>query len=146
MPVKNTMAVTILLILGLFASSAFADPRIPISATAGVRVDYYEPNNVIALIGNVVKQASSTLDKEDQNTHIRTVIFAAANLPTGDEAEWHNPANKTAGRVKIVMTRPAQGGVCRVLFTQVEKSSIVRDYHEVACKTVDSPYWIFSAR
>jgi len=146
MLVKNTTASTILLTLGLFVNSAVADVRIPFSATAGVRTDFYESNNIVFLINNVIKQASGYLNKEDQETHIRTVIFAAANLPTNDEVEWHNPKNNTAGRVKIVMTRPVQGGVCRVLFTQVEKSGTVRDYHEVACKTVDSQYWTFSAR
>jgi surface antigen len=146
MLVKSTMVLMTSLILGLSVSSVYADTRIPLSATAGVRTDYHDPSNSVAIFLNIFKQASGSLSSEDRETHIRTVIFAAQNLPTGEEAAWANPENKTAGKVKIVMTRPTQGGVCRVLFTQVEKSGHVRDYHEVACRTIDSQFWSFSSR
>ena len=144
--VRNTMARLLLLTLILSASAAHAVTTIPLSATAGVRTDYSEPNNFIAVLGNIYKQASGSLSNADQKQHIKTVIFAASNLETGSVAEWTNPENGTAGRVKVVMTKPVQGGYCRMLFTQVEKDNTIKDYTEWACKTIDSKFWTFSER
>jgi len=143
---RNTMARLLLSTLILSASAAHAVTTVPLSATAGVRNDYIETSSIFALLTNVYKQASGTLSSEDQKQHIKTVIFAASNLETGSVAEWTNPANATAGRVKIVMTKPVQGGYCRMLFTQVEKDNVIRDYTEWACKTMDSKFWTFSER
>jgi len=143
---RNTMARLLLSTLILSASAAHAVTTVPLSATAGVRNDYIETSSIFALLTNVYKQASGTLSSEDQKQHIKTVIFAASNLETGSVAEWTNPANATAGRVKVVMTKPVQGGYCRMLFTQVEKDNVIRDYTEWACKTMDSKFWTFSER
>ena len=143
---RNTTARILLLTLTLSASIANAGTLIPLSATAGVRTDYNEPSNAIAIISNIYKQASGSLSSADQKQHIKTVIFAASNLETGATAEWTNPDNGTAGRVRIVMTKPVQGGYCRMLFTQVEKDNTIRDYTEWACKTIDSKFWTFSER
>jgi surface antigen len=144
--VRNTMARLLLSTLILSASAAHAVTTVPLSATAGVRNDYIETSSIFALLTNVYKQASGSLSSEDQKQHIKTVIFAASNLETGSVAEWTNPANATAGRVKVVMTKPVQGGYCRMLFTQVEKDNVIRDYTEWACKTMDSKFWTFSER
>jgi len=143
MYVKNITVSILLLTASLCVS---AGTLVPISATAGVRTDYTETNSIINVIGNVYKQASGSLSSEDQKQHIKTVIFAASSLETGSVAEWTNPANSTAGRVKVVMTKPVQGGYCRMLFTQVEKDNMIRDYTEWACKTMDSKFWTFSER
>jgi surface antigen len=143
---RNTMVRLLLLTLILSASAANAVTTVPLSATAGVRTDYTEPSSMFAILTNVYKQASGSLSSEDQKQHIKTVIFAASTLETGSVAEWTNPANATAGRVKVVMTKPVQGGYCRMLFTQVEKDNVIRDYTEWACKTIDSKFWTFSER
>jgi surface antigen len=143
MYVKNITVSILLLTASLCAS---AGTLVPISATAGVRTDYNEANSIITVISNVYKQATGTLSSEDTLTHTKTVIFAANNLETGKAVEWTNPNNGTAGRVQVVMTKPVQGGYCRMLFTQVEKDHTIRDYTEWACKTIDSKFWTFSER
>ena len=143
MYVKNITVSILLLTAALCAS---AGTLVPISATAGVRTDYTEANSIITVIGNVYKQATGTLNSEDTLTHTKTVIFAANNLDTGRTVEWSNPNNGTAGRVRVVMTKPVQGGYCRMLFTQVEKDHTIKDYTEWACKTIDSKFWTFSER
>lgn len=143
MRVGNIMVCILLSTVGLCGNTGTLTP---LSATAGVRTDYAEPGNIVATIGNVYKQASGSLNSDDRKHHIRTIIFAAMNLETGEIAEWSNPSNNTAGRVQIVMTTPAQGGVCRLMFTQVEKDNNVREYTEKACKTIDSRFWSFSTR
>ena len=141
MRVKSLMA---LIALSILALSANADEtRVPPSAVAGVRTDYQETTNLFALITNVYKQATGTLSTKDKNTHIKTVVLVASTLETGKIAEWSNPDNGTAGRVMAVMTKPVQGGFCRLLFTQVEKDGNIREYSEYACKTMDSRYWTF---
>jgi surface antigen len=146
MSAKNLMAVMILLSLLGYAESVKADPRIPLSATAGVRTDYMDANNIFSMGVNLFRQATGTLPAEDRNTHIKTVIFAASTLDNGQIAEWSNPANGTAGVIKVVLTKPVQGGYCRKLYTQVEKGGRVRDYTEYACRTIDSQFWTFSER
>jgi surface antigen len=143
MYVKNITVSTLLLTAALCAN---AGTLVPISATGGVRTDYNEANSVITVISNVYKQTTSTLNREDTHTHTKTVIFAASNLDTGKTVEWTNPSNGTAGRVKVVMSKPVQGGYCRMLFTQVEKDHTTREYTEWACKTIDSRFWTFSER
>jgi surface antigen len=143
---KNMTALLVSLILLAFANNAVGNTLTPPSANGGVQKDYVEPTSMISIFGNLVKLASGSLDAGDRDTHIKTVLFAVSALDTGQEATWHNPKNATAGRIKVVMTKPAQGGFCRVLLTQVEKDGHIRDYHETACKTIDSQFWTFHAR
>lgn len=146
MSVKNLVAFTMLWSLFTLGNTAQADVFTPPSATAGVRDDFLTPNSIFAVAGNLLKQASSSLPREDQITHTKTLIWAASNLQNGQMAEWNNPNNGTAGRTKIVLTKPVQGGYCRMLYTLVEKEGIVKDYTEYACKTIDSQFWTFSTR
>lgn len=143
MLVKNMMAGMMLLSLAVCAN---ANNQLPISATGGVRQDYVDNNSIIGLGLNLFKYVSNSLSKEDQITHVKAVIYALSALDTGQEAEWSNPSNGTAGRIKIVLTRPVQGGYCRTFFTQVEKNNQVREYTEQGCKTIDSQFWIFPSR
>ena len=125
---------------------ANANNHIPISATSGVRTDYNNSDNVINIATNLFKLVSNRLSRDDQETHIKTVLYAVSVLETGQEAEWSNPNNKTAGRVKIILTRPVQGGYCRTFFTQVEKNYKIQEYTEQGCKTIDSQFWTFPSR
>lgn len=143
---KNTTALIVSSILLVFASGSYADTLTPPSANGGVRSDYVDAVSIVSIATNFAKMLSGSLDYKDRDTHIKTVLFAVSNLETGQEATWHNPNNATAGRVKIVMTKPAQGGFCRVMLTQVEKDGHIRDYHEVGCKTIDSQFWTFHTR
>jgi len=136
---------TSLSLLG-FTNYSIADTSVPISATGGVRRDYQDPSNIVGLTVNLYKQFSGSLSRKDQSTHTKAIIIAAATLDNGQIAEWSNPENNTAGRIKVVLTKPVQGGFCRLLYTQVEKNGHVRDYTEYACKTIDSQFWSFSSR
>jgi len=140
------MAVMMSLSLLGFADPAEADVRVPPSAVGGARSDYVGPTSAIAVITNLYRQFDGSLPREDRDTHIKTVIFAAAALDNGRVAVWSNPANGTAGRVKVVLTKPVQGGYCRLLYTEVEKSNQIREYSEYACKTIDNQHWTFSLR
>lgn len=144
MRVKNLMVSVKFLILLSIASPALADVAVPLSATGGVRQDYQANNNLFAAFANLYKAVSSSLDSTDKQTHIMTVMHAMQNLDNGETAEWYNPANNTAGRVRVIMTQPAQGGICRRFFTEVRVDNTVRNYSEQGCKTMDSPYWSFS--
>lgn len=135
------MVAIVLSALTLCANAS--DVNTPPSANGGVRSDYAETSNVFALLGNLYKYSSGSLTGEDKKKHTQTVIFAAANLDTGSVTEWYNPDTNTGGRIYIVMTKPVQGGFCRLLFTQVEKDGNIRDYSEYACKTMDSRFWTF---
>lgn len=141
--VKNLTAITLSSILLLCANSVSASPNEPPSANGGVRTDYNDPNNLVAVVGNIYKQVSGSLAREDRLTHTKTAIYAASALDTGSVIEWSNPKNNTAGKIQIIKTRPVQGGICRLLFTQVEKDGTIRNYTEYACKTMDSRFWTF---
>jgi len=141
---KSSRALVKFLILFSIANTAWADIFTPLSATNGVRQDYSDNTNIIAVAINLYKVVSGTLGARDRDTHVMTVIHAMQNLDNGEIAEWYNPEKNTAGRVQVVMTYPVQGGYCRKFFTEVRIGSTVRDYTETGCKTMDSLYWNFS--
>jgi surface antigen len=122
-----------------------ADETVPLSTTNGVRKQEYNPNaNALGSVYRIYKMFQSSLSSEDRDTHTMTVIHAMETLENGEDAVWYNQREKTAGKIRIVMTYPVQGGYCRKFFTQVQINENVRDYTEVGCKTMDTPYWIFS--
>lgn len=147
MSVKNSAAALMLLSLLGFANTAQANTTVPPSATGGVRGDITQHmTSIFEGISFVVNRMKYTLNPADQQTHIKAVIFAAQSLDNGEMTEWSNPANNTAAMIKIIMTKPVQGGYCRLLFTQVEIGQNIREYQEYACKTMDSEYWTFYSR
>ena len=143
MRVVNLMVFTMLLTL---ANYARADTRVPPSAEGGARDDYGSSTSILAVVNNLYKQVTGSLTGDDRRKHINTVIYAASNLDNGDVAEWSNPHNGSAGRIKVALTLPVQGGYCRLLYTEVEKDDKIREYQEYACKTIDSQYWTFYSR
>lgn len=144
MLVKSFLVSVKFLILISIASPALANVNIPLSATNGVRQDYQANTSFISLGVNLFKVFSGSLGFEDKQTHIMTVMHAMQNLDNDEIAEWYSAQNDTAGRVRVVMTYPVQGGVCRRFFTEVRIKNHIRDYTEVGCKTIDSQYWSFS--
>lgn len=143
MRVVNLMVCTMLLTLANFAS---ADTRIPPSAEGGAPSDYGSSTSLFSIASNFYKQVTGSLTGEDRKMHINTIIYAASNLDNGDVAEWSNPNSNSAGRIKIALTMPVQGGYCRLLYTEVEKDYKIREYQEYACKTIDSQFWTFYTR
>ena len=141
---KSFQALVKFLILASIASPAWANVTVPLSATNGVRQDYQSNTSIVAVGVNLFNVFSGSLSAEDKETHIMAVVHAMENSDNGEVSEWFNPANDTAGRVRVVMTYPVQGGVCRKFFTQVRIKNHIRDFNEQGCRTMDSPYWMFS--
>lgn len=144
MLVKSFQVLVKCLILVSIASPVYADINVPLSTTNGVRQDYQTNNSILAVGVNLFKMVSGSLDANDRDTHTMTVMHAMENLDNGEIAEWYNTVNDTAGRVRVVMTYPVQGGVCRKFFSEVRIKDRIRDYNEQGCKTMDSRYWSFS--
>lgn len=132
--------------LGLSSSVWGGPANIPISATGGVRVTQGYPSNIVDVIVNATRAFSDGLSSEDKETHIETVLFAMQNADNGEVVQWHNTKEKTSGYIKIVLTRPAQGGYCREFFTRINKNGSYKDYHESGCRTIDSQFWTFSGQ
>lgn len=132
-------------ILLVICSPALADETVPLSTTNGVRKQEYNPHaNPLGSFYRIYKMFQSSLSSEDRDTHTMTVIHAMETLENGEDAVWYNQREKTGGKVRVVMTYPVQGGYCREFFTQVQINDTVRDYRETGCRTIDTPYWIFS--
>lgn len=145
MLVRNLMVALKFSILLVICSPVLADETVPLSTTNGVRKQEYNPNaNPLGSVYRIYKMFQSSLSSEDRDTHTMTVIHAMETLENGEDAVWYNQREKTAGKVRIVMTYPVQGGYCRKFFTQVQINENVRDYSETGCRTMDTPYWIFS--
>lgn len=142
---KSFQALTKFLILALLASPVWADTE-PVSANSGVRKDYQPNTGLISLAVNLGKVLSSQLDYEDRQTHIMTVMFAMENADNGETSVWFNQRTDTAGRVRVLMTQPVQGGYCRHFVSEVRIGKTVREYNEVGCKTIDSRFWSFTLR
>lgn len=100
---KSFQVLTKFLILASLASPALArDIFTPISTTNGVRQDYQSNTGFVDLAINLGKFLGSRLDREDQQTHTSTVIFAMENADNGEVSVWYNPKNDTAGRVRVI--------------------------------------------
>jgi surface antigen len=144
MLVKSSQVLAKFLILFSIANTSWASVFTPLSTTNGVRQDYNDNSNIVAVAVNIFKVVSGRLGAQDQETHTMTVIHAMQNLDNGEITEWHNPEKDTAGRVQVVMTYPVFGGYCRKFFTEVRIKNNIREFNETGCKTMDSPYWNFS--
>lgn len=125
---------------------ANADTRIPISATGGVRSYDHNADTIIGSILFVFNHLNYSLGYDDRETHTKAMIYASGNLDNGEITEWYNSVNDTGARIRVVATRPAQGGFCRDLITEVVIKGESRNYSERACKTIDSRFWTFSGR
>lgn len=125
---------------------AKADTRIPISATGGVRSYDHNADSVIGSIFFIFNHISYSLGYEDRETHTKAIIYASSNLDNGEVAEWYNSVTGTGARIKVLATRPVQGGFCRDLITEVVIKGESRNYSERSCKTIDSRFWTFSGR
>jgi surface antigen len=104
------------------------------------------PANIVEVLVNASKLFSGRLSSEDKETHIETVLFAMQNLDNGEVTQWHNTKDKTSGFIKIILTRPVQGGYCREFFSRINKDGSYKDYHESGCRTIDSQFWTFSGQ
>lgn len=144
---KSFQVLTKFLILVLLVSPVQAgNVFTPLSSTAGVRNDYQPNSGLLSLGLNLMKSLSGQLSSEDQKTHTMTVMFALENIDIGETAVWYNPAEDTAGRIRMMHTQPVQGGYCRSFFTEVRIGKNAREYTETGCKTIDSQFWNFSGR
>jgi len=144
---KSFRALMKCLILASIASTAFAQNVFtPLSASNGVRTDYQPTTGLVSVVSNFAKAFDSTLNSDDKQTHIMTMLFAMQNLDNGETAVWYNQREQTAGRIKVILTHPVQGGICRRTFTEVRVGKEVREYEEVGCKTIDSQFWTFTGR
>jgi len=144
---KSFQVLTKFLILISLASPAVArDIFTPISATNGIRQDYQANTGFIDLAVNLGKFLSSQLDREDQQTHTMAVLFAMENADNGETTVWYNNRNDTAGRIRVILTQPVQGGYCRRFVTEVRMGKTVREYNEQGCRTIDSRFWNFNGR
>lgn len=144
MLVRNLMVALKFSILLVICNPAVADETVPLSTTNGVRKEYNHNGNPLGSFLKIYKMIQGGLSGEDRETHTMTVIHAMETLENGEDAVWYNQRERTAGKVRIVMTYPVQGGYCRKFFTQVQINEKVRDYSETGCRTMDTPYWIFS--
>jgi len=146
MLVKKMMVLgKLLTILVLTANTALADTtNEPISALGGVRSDYDQTGSPLGIIFNFAKYAKYSLNKQDRQKHIETMIFALENLDNGEVVEWHNVQDDTHGRIKMIYGYDISGGYCRKMFTEVRIKDRYRDYEEQGCRTVSSNYWNFS--
>lgn len=140
------MVLVTLLSLGLSANVQAKDVTVPLSSTGGIRPDYEHASNFISIFTNLYRSVTGSLSYKDREQHTKAMIYAAEALETGEVAVWSNSNNTVAGRIRVVMTRPAQGGYCRLMFVEIEKNNNVSEYQEWACKTIDSHFWTFSAR
>ncbi len=140
------MVLVTLLSLGLSANTLARDVTVPLSATGGIRPDYEHASNFISIFSNLYKSVTTSLSYKDREQHTKAMILAASALETGEIAVWTNDDQTVAGRIRVIMTRPAQGGFCRLMFVEIEKDAKVSEYQEWACKTIDSQFWTFSAR
>lgn len=147
MLVKNLMALGKWLILSssLFITACGTTTSVnkSISTDKSVSHNYTHAGTGVEVFYNFMRHNMGKLTKEDSEKQNQAVFFALDNLEEGKVVSWHNVKQDTHGFVKIVMSYPNGSGYCRVVFTQIQKKSKIRDFKETACRDVAYQGWQF---
>lgn len=89
------------------------------------------------------KWFGNSLSKVDLENHRHAVNHALNNLETGEVVVWHSITDDAEGQVKIAYTWPANGSVCRRIYSYVRVKSRAESYQDTACLNSNRRTWTF---
>lgn len=104
----------------------------------------WHPNeSSVQILINLSRYFSTQLKPQDKELHRHAVYHALNNLENGEVAEWFNDRTDAQGKVRIVMTTPANGSYCRRVHSWVRLGSEDRAFEDTACYNVTTKTWNF---
>ena len=144
--VKSLTAVgksSLLIFSLLLASCSSYNPNTSHSIVSGTGTGYHTADSVILAGHNWLKYNYYSLPKEDQLKQQDAVYHTLNNVDVGKSTEWHNAQTGSYGKVKVVMSYPMGGGVCRVIQSQLYYRGKTKDFTEKACLNYTENRWNF---
>ena len=144
--VKSLTAVgkSFLLISSLFLGACSThNPSVSHSVVSGTGNQYHDATSVLLAGHNWTHYKYYSLSKRDKLQQQEAVYFALNNADVGEMTEWHNVQSGSYGKVKVVMSYPMGGGVCRVIQSQIYNKQKTKDFTEKACINYTENKWHF---
>ena len=126
------------------AIDLFAGGNDPQSGKYSAHTEYVPSNgSMLIVLNNFINWYRGTLDKESQELHARSVLFALENSNNGQLVTWTNKKGTEMGRIKVVSTVPVQGGICRRMLVELTVGDRIRNLNETACYNISTNKWSF---
>lgn len=104
---------------------------------------WHNNDSGIGILLNLSKYFTTQLKSQDRELHRHAVYHALNNLENGETAEWFNDRTDAQGKARIVMTVPANGSICRRVYSWVRLGAQERSFEDTACYNVTSKMWNF---
>lgn len=79
----------------------------------------------------------------DQKRKQTSAVYAALESDYGDVYRWYE--GDARGAVKAVHGYPHNSGVCRVIYSAIERKGRTRHFKETACRSYTQEEWKFQA-
>jgi surface antigen len=137
MLVKNMMVLGKLFLI-LVCTNSYAQ-----SWESPINQRWHPNESSVQILINLSRYFSTQLKPQDKELHRHAVYHALNNLENGEVAEWFNDRTDAQGKVRIVMTTPANGSYCRRVHSWVRLGSEDRAFEDTACYNVTTKTWNF---
>lgn len=113
------------------------------SSIGSTNSDYHNATHTLLAGHNYLKYRYYSLPKEDKLKQENAVFFALNNSEVNQITQWHNANTGSNGAVKVVMSYPQGGGVCRVIQSQIQYRGKSKNFTEKACLNYLERRWHF---
>lgn len=127
----------------LLGACSSYNPNTSHSIVSGTGDQYHTVNSVLIAGHNWTHFKYYSLSARDKLKQQEAVYFALNNADVGQVTEWHNAQSGTYGAVKVVMSYPMGGGICRVIQSQIYHKKKTKDFTEKACLNYTEDKWHF---
>ena len=88
-----------------------------------------------------LKGGGGSLDDGAQQLHERALLLALERASNGEIVAWNHPESGQSGRLKPVLTRSVNGGMCRKLLVELHLRGETGQFTETACRSRGSQHW-----
>jgi len=137
MLVRNLMALGKLCLI-LVCTNSYAQ-----SWESPIFNNWSRADTLIGFTYNVSKFLTTQLKKEDRALHSQSVYHALNNLENGEMVEWFNDRTDAQGKAKIIYTFPANGNICRRVYSWVRLGAEEKNFEDTACYYNSTKTWKF---
>ena len=88
-----------------------------------------------------LKSGGGSLDDGARQLHERALVLTLERAGNGEIVAWNHPESGQSGRLKPVLTRSVNGGICRKLLVELHLRGETGQFTETACRGRGSQSW-----
>ena len=136
---KNLTALGKLCLILAISSNAYAQ-----SWDKPMFQDWQPDSGVVGMLYNAMQWHTTKLSNVDKAYHAQAVYHALNNAENDETVEWFSERSESMGKVRIVMTWPANGNICRRIHHYVLADRRERSWGETACMNSNTNRWVFT--